>query len=215
MALVPGFRTTPGLVLQGGTSLLYMLLEQFLENGMDSIQGLREKLKGRVDFLRGDFTLASGKKSDFYFNGKTTTLRPDALNYAARIFIDMMRANKPDRVGGLTLGADALIGAVTAFSFDLGMPMEGFIVRKEPKGHGTGQWIEGPELKPGQRIAIIEDVVTTGGSAVKAIERVRESMPDVDIVGVYALVDRLDGGAEVLQGMGISLYSVFTKDDLM
>ena len=181
----------------------------------NDIPTLREKLKGRIDFLRGDFTLASGKKSDFYFNGKTTTLRPDALNYAARIFIDMMRKDKPDRIGGLTLGADALIGAITAFSFELNMPMEGFIVRKEPKAHGTGQWIEGPELKAGQRIAIVEDVVTTGGSAVKAIERVRESCPGANIIGVYALVDRLDGGREVMDKMGVKLESIFTKDDLM
>lgn len=182
---------------------------------MNDVSAMREKLKGRIDFLRGDFTLASGKKSDFYFNGKTTTLRPDALNYAARIFIEMMRPSRPDRVGGLTLGADALIGAVTAFSFDLDMPMEGFIVRKEPKAHGTGQWIEGPELLPGQRVAILEDVVTTGGSAVKAIERVRESRPDVHIVGVFALVDRLDGGREVLDKMNVPLFSIYTKDDLL
>lgn len=181
----------------------------------DTIPELREKLKGRIDFLRGDFTLASGKKSDFYFNGKTTTLRPDALNYCARIFLDMMRADKPDRIGGMTLGADALIGAITAFSFDLGMPMEGFIVRKEPKGHGTGQWIEGPELKAGQRVAIVEDVVTTGGSALKAIERVRETCPSVEIIGVYALVDRLDGGREVMEKAEVKLKSIFTKDDLM
>lgn len=182
---------------------------------MSDIASLREKLKGRIDFLRGDFTLASGKKSDFYINGKTTTLRPDALNYAARIFIEMMRPAAPDRVGGLTLGADALIGAITAFSFDLDMPMEGFIVRKETKGHGTGQWIEGPEIKPGQKIAIIEDVVTTGGSAVKAIERVRESAPDTVIVGVYALVDRLDGGGAALDALGIPLHAVFNKDELL
>ncbi len=93
--------------------------------------------------------------------------------------------------------------------------MEGFIVRKEPKAHGTGQWIEGPELLPGQRIAIMEDVVTTGGSAVKAIERVRESQPGAQIVGVFALVDRLDGGREALEKMGVSLASIFTKDDLL
>lgn len=182
---------------------------------MSDTASLREKLKGRIDFLRGDFTLASGKKSDFYINGKTTTLRPDALNYAARIFLDMMRPARPDRVGGLTLGADALIGAITAFSFDMGMPMEGFIVRKEVKEHGTGQGIEGPELKAGQRIAVIEDVVTTGGSAIKAIERVREAVPDANIVGVYALVDRLDGGREKLEAMGVPLMSIFTKDDLL
>ncbi len=180
-----------------------------------NIPELTEKLKGRIDFLRGDFTLASGKKSDFYINGKTTTLRPDALNYAARVFLDMMKGAKPNRVGGLTLGADALIGAITAFSFELGMPVEGFIVRKEMKDHGTGQGIEGPEILPGQRVAIIEDVVTTGGSAIKAIERVRAAQPEAVIVGVYALVDRLDGGREVLEKMGIPLHSVFTKDDLL
>ncbi|MDR0361078.1 MAG: orotate phosphoribosyltransferase [Planctomycetota bacterium] len=179
------------------------------------IAELREKLKPRIDCLWGDFTLASGRKSNFYFNGKTTTLRPDALNYAARIMIDMMRADKPDRVGGLTLGADALIGAITALSFDADMPMEGFIVRKEPKAHGTAQWIEGPELKPGQRIAIVEDVVTTGGSALKAVERVRVAQPGAEIIGVYALVDRLDGGGEVMAERGVKLSSIFTRDDLM
>lgn len=183
---------------------------------MDKDMGeLREKLKGKIDFLRGDFTLASGKKSDFYINGKTTTLRPDALNYAARIFMEMLRPARPDRVGGMTLGADALIGAITAFSFDLGMPVEGFIVRKEPKDHGASQWMEGPELKPGQRVAIIEDVVTTGGSSIKAIDRVLATCPEVNIVGVYALVDRLDGGEAALSERGIPLHSVFTKDDLV
>ncbi len=175
---------------------------------------MREKLKAKIDFLRGDFTLASGKKSDFYINGKTTTLRPDALNYAARLFLEMLREAKPDRVGGMTLGADALIGAITAFSFDLGMPVEGFIVRKEPKTHGASQWMEGPELKPGQRVAIIEDVVTTGGSSLKAIERVKVTCPEVEIVGVYALVDRLDGGGAALAKEGIPLHSLFTKDEL-
>lgn len=182
---------------------------------MTNIEELKKKLKPRIDFMRGDFTLASGKKSDFYFNGKTTTLRPDGLNYATRIFLELMRPARPDRVGGLTLGADALIGAITAMSFDAGMPVDGFIVRKEPKGHGTGQWIEGPEIREGQRIAIIEDVVTTGGSAIKAIERVRESLPSANIIGVYALVDRLDGGREALEKLNIPLTSIFTKDDLL
>ncbi|MCC8166679.1 MAG: orotate phosphoribosyltransferase [Planctomycetes bacterium] len=182
---------------------------------MDSIPTMREKLKKRIDFLRGDFTLASGKKSDFYINGKTTTLRPDALNYAARIFLDMMRQDEADRVGGLTLGADALIGAITALSFDVGRPVEGFSVRNEPHGHGTGQRIEGPDSAAGAKIIIIEDVVTTGGSAIKAIERVRESAPEAKIIGVYALVDRLDGGEQALREYEIPLKSIFTKDDLV
>lgn len=175
----------------------------------------RDLLRSRIDFLRGDFTLASGKKSDFYINGKTTTLRPDALYAAARIILDMLQGQSVDRVGGMTLGADALIGAVTALSYEQGTPYEGFIVRKEPKGHGTGQWIEGPELKAGQRVAILEDVVTTGGSSIQAIDRVLETCPDVQIAGVWVLVDRLDGAEAVLAERGYALHSIFTKDDLV
>ena len=180
-----------------------------------SYEELKRLLKPRIDFLRGDFTLASGKKSDFYINGKTTTLRPDALNYAARLFLMLMKEAKPDRVGGLTLGADALIGAITCLSFDLDCPVEGFIVRKEPKTHGTAQWIEGPPVLDGQRVAIIEDVVTTGQSALKAVERVRLTAPAANIIGVYALVDRLDGGEACLKEAGLPLYSLFTKDELL
>lgn len=174
----------------------------------------KKRLRPQIDFLRGDFTLASGKKSDFYINGKTTTLRPEALNLAARIFIDEIRKSPATRVGGMTLGADALIGAIVALSFDAGVPYTGFIVRKEPKGHGTGQWIEGPELKAGDKVAIIEDVVTTGGSSLQAIDRVLETCPGAVIVGVYALVDRQDGGREALAARGYPLFSVFTKDEL-
>ena len=175
---------------------------------------LKIRLKPRVDFLRGDFTLASGRKSDFYINGKTTTLRPDALNYAARLFLFLMADARPDRVGGLTLGADALVGAVTCLSFETERPLEGFIVRKEPKSHGTAQWIEGPELRPGQRVAVVEDVVTTGGSALKAVERIRLAQPLAVVVGVYAMVDRLDGGREALAREGLPLRSIFTRDEL-
>lgn len=182
---------------------------------MSNIEDMKQRLKKQIDFLRGDFTLASGKKSDFYINGKTTTLRPEALNLTAKIFLELMRADRPDRVGGMTLGADAMIGAITAFSWDQGTPYEGFIVRKEPKGHGTGQWIEGPELKAGQRIAVIEDVVTTGGSALQAVERIRQTQPDCRIVGVWALVDRLDGGREAMERAGLKLTAVFTKDELI
>ncbi len=179
------------------------------------IQEWKEKLKTQIDFLRGDFTLASGKKSDFYFNGKTSTLRPLGLNLTAKLLLEMLKDKGINRVGGMTLGADAMIGAVVALSFDDGTPYEGFIVRKEPKGHGTGQWIEGPELKPGDKVAILEDVVTTGGSSIKAIDRVLETCPEVEIVGVFALVDRLDGGEAALAEKGYKLYSIFTKDDLL
>lgn len=182
----------------------------------EEIAALRDMLRGRIDFLQGDFTLASGKKSDFYINGKTTTLRPDALYAAARLMLADMARAAPDRVGGLTLGADALIGAITCLSHLTGQSLEGFIVRKEAKSYGTAQWIEGPPLQSGQRVAIIEDVVTTGKSALKAIDRVRRSCPDAVIVGVWALVDRLAGGAQALAAAGdYPIASLFTKRDLL
>jgi len=176
---------------------------------------LREDLRARIDFLRGDFTLSSGKKSDFYFNGKTTTLRPDALYCAARLLLWRMAASAPNRAGGLTLGADALTGAVVCLSHATGQNYEGFIVRKEPKNHGSLQWIEGPEIKPGDRVAIIEDVITTGASSLRVVERVLQVCPEAVIVGVFALVDRQDGGEEALRAAGIPLASIFTKDDLL
>ncbi len=182
---------------------------------MADIERLRTRLRPQIDFLRGEFTLASGKKSDFYINGKTTTLRPEALNLAARIFLELLRPDRPDRVGGMTLGADALIGAIVALSFDAGNPYTGFIVRKEAKSHGTCQWIEGPELNAGERVAVLEDVITTGGSALKAVERIRAAQPECHITGVYALVDRLDGGREALERKGLALRSIFTKNDLL
>jgi orotate phosphoribosyltransferase len=181
---------------------------------MTALEERKARLGPQIDFLRGDFTLASGKKSDFYINGKTTTLRPEALNLAARIFLELLAPAAPDRVGGMTLGADALIGAIVALSHDAGTPYEGFIVRKEAKGHGTGQWIEGPELRAGQRVAILEDVVTTGGSALASVERVRAAQPECEVVGVWALVDRLDGGREALEAADLPLTSIFTKDEL-
>ncbi len=181
---------------------------------MDSANDLKKRLAPLVDCLRGNFTLASGKQSDFYFNGKTTTLRPEALNLAARLFLDLIAPEKVDRVGGLTLGADALVGAITALSWEVGRPVEGFIVRKEPKGHGTGQWIEGPEIKAGARVAVVEDVVTSGGSSLKTVERIKAVQPDCTIVGVYTLVDREEGGCEALAAAGLPLKSVFTKAEL-
>lgn len=175
---------------------------------------LRETLRRRIDFLRGDFTLASGKKSDFYINGKTTTLRPDALYAAARLMLASMAPERPDRAGGMTLGADALTGALTALSHLTGQGLEGFIVRKEPKGHGTGQWMEGPPLAPGARVAVVEDVVTTGKSALEAVDRIRQERPEAVVLGVWALVDRLDGGAEALRAAGLPLRALFTKEEL-
>lgn len=179
-----------------------------------SLPEIKKTLLPHIDFLRGDFTLSSGKKSDFYINGKTTTLKPQALCLAAQAFLLNMAPMNISRVGGLTLGADALVGAITALSYLHGAPKTGFIVRKEAKGHGTSQAIEGPALAPGERIIVIEDVVTTGGSALQAVEKIRLACPQADIVSVFALVDREDGGEAALAAAGLSLWSLFTKTEL-
>lgn len=140
-----------------------------------------------------DITLASGKRSTFYINGKKVTLHPEGLYLTAMLMLDRLRAF-PDvtAVGGLTIGADPIASAVAALSWTTGQNLAAFLVRKEAKGHGTGSRIEG-ELAAGQRVAIVEDTVTTGGSARKAIEAVREV--GAEPVVVLAVADREDEDA--------------------
>ena len=117
-------------------------------------------------------------------------------------------------VGGLTLGADPLATATSVASFLAGRPLHAFIVRKEPKGHGTGQWIEGRKTIPdGSRVIVLEDVVTTGGSALRAIERCRAER--LEVVACLALVDRLEGGREAIEATGVPLRPLFTRKDFL
>jgi orotate phosphoribosyltransferase len=140
-----------------------------------------------------DITLASGKKSTFYIDGKKVTLHPEGLWLIARLLLDVL-AGEPriTAVGGLTLGADPIASAVAALSHETGQNLKAFLVRKEPKDHGTGSRIEG-ELEPGEQVAIVEDTVTTGASARKAIDAVRAAgaVPAL----VLAIADREDPDA--------------------
>lgn len=144
-----------------------------------------------------DITLASGKRSTFYINGKAITLHPEGLWLMARLMLEQLRG-LPDvtAVGGLTLGADPMAAAICALSHETGQRLEAFLVRKEAKGHGTGSRIEG-SLHRGQKVAILEDTVTTGGSARKAIDAVREA--GAEPVVVLALADREDPDAEAFR----------------
>jgi len=144
-----------------------------------------------------DITLASGKKSDFYINGKRVTLHPEGLWLIGRLLLEELK-NWPEvtAVGGLTLGADPMASAVAALSHETGQDLGAFLVRKESKGHGTGSRIEG-ELEQGQQVAILEDTVTTGGSARKAISAVLEAGA-VPVV-VLAIADREDPDAEAFR----------------
>ena len=141
-----------------------------------------------------DVVLASGKRSDFYIKGKEITLHPEGLYLLARLILEDLKQH-PDvsAVGGLTMGADPMAAAVAALSYETGQNLNAFLVRKEPKGHGVGSQIEG-DLREGEKVAIIEDTVTTGGSAKKAIDAVLEV--GADPVVVMAIADREDPDAD-------------------
>jgi orotate phosphoribosyltransferase len=145
----------------------------------------------------GDFTLASGKKSSFYFDSKRTTLLPEGAYLVAREILRVIRERgiEADAIGGLTLGADPIVCPVAALSHIEGPALRAFIVRKEAKGHGTDRRIEG-SLAPGSRVVIVDDVVTTAGSTLQAIEAAESAGHRV--VAVLCLVDREQGGGERL-----------------
>ncbi len=145
----------------------------------------------------GDFTLASGRKSNFYFDSKKTTLRPEGAYLVAAEMLQVLSEKRinADAVGGLTLGADPIVCPIAALSHTIGSPLRAFIVRKEAKEHGTTRQIEG-DLEPASRVVVVDDVVTTGGSTLKAIEAAEGAGHEV--VAVLCIVDREQGGAEAL-----------------
>lgn len=161
---------------------------------------------------KGEFTLTSGKKSNYYINGKLTTLDARGAYLVARIFLAMIADDVPDAIGGLTLGADPVIGAMLSLAGLEDLKLKGFIVRKEAKGHGTRSQVEGP-LSGNERVAVIEDVVTTGGSSLKAIKALKEL--GCSVTRVLAIVDREEGGRQNLASEGYRLESVFTARELL
>jgi orotate phosphoribosyltransferase len=174
------------------------------------------ELLRRLSFERRKVVLASGKESDFYVDCKRTALTAEGHALVGRCLFDRVRRLRPlvRGVGGLTLGADPLASAIALTSFLEGEPVDAFIVRKEPKGHGTGQWIEGRTTIPdGSRVAVLEDVVTTGGSALKAIERCRAER--LEVVGCIALVDRREGGREAIEAAGVPVDALFAREDFL
>jgi len=159
----------------------------------------------------GDFTLASGKKSSYYLDGKQVTLDPHGSKLIAEGILDLLaEADMPDAIGGMSIGADPITSAVVTMSAVRDTPLLGFMVRKEAKGHGTNQYIEGP-VRPGQKVVIVEDVVTTGGSSLLAIERAEAF--GLKVEGVIAIVDRLEGGREAFAQRGYPLRTLLTIRD--
>jgi orotate phosphoribosyltransferase len=178
----------------------------------------REKLRKLVrerSYREGRFTLASGQVSDFYVDLKATTLHPDGAYLIGRLAVEVVREAglQIQGVGGLTLGADPIATAVSLAAREAGSCWPAYIVRKEPKDHGTSKYIEGSEnLPPGAKVLVLEDVVTTGGSSVKAIERLRAAGYHPE--AVLTVVDREQGGAEVFSKLGVRFLSLLTLTEI-
>ncbi|MDD5722240.1 MAG: orotate phosphoribosyltransferase [Syntrophales bacterium] len=159
------------------------------------------------------FTLASGKQSNFYFNCKPTTLDPEGMNLIGNIIFDMLEDSDISAIGGLTLGADPMANAVSVISYQRNHPIKAFIVRKDVKGHGTRSMVEG-NVREGERVAILDDVITTGKSTLIAIERAREAGLIVD--RVITLIDREEEqGRENIEKQVKRVESIFTRTDIM
>lgn len=164
-----------------------------------------------VAYKEGDFTLSSGKKSDYYINGKQVTLHAQGGLLVARVLLSMLPAGTVG-VGGLTLGADPMVSAVSVAGAYENKPVTPLIIRKEAKGHGTRAYIEGPTLPAGSPIVILEDVVTTGASAMKAVERLRDAGYVVN--DILALVDRQQGGEALYAQEGLTFRPIFTIPEI-
>jgi orotate phosphoribosyltransferase len=165
----------------------------------------------KLAYKEGDFVLSSGQKSTYYINGKQVTLHPEGAVATARILLAMLPSDT-DAVAGLTLGADPIVSAVSVVSVYEGKSIPALIIRKEAKGHGTQAYIEGATLQPGAKVVVLEDVVTTGQSAMKAVERLRAAGYSVD--RVLTLVDREQGGADFYTSQKLHFEAVFTIRDL-
>ena len=158
----------------------------------------------------GDFTLASGKKSSYYLDGKQITLDALGLRLVSQGLLELSQDLKYVAVGGMSIGADPIIGGMLAISSLTNKSLHGFLVRKESKGHGTNQYIEGP-VDAGQKVLIVEDVVTTGGSSLLAVERAREY--GLEVIGVVGIIDRMQGGAQNFAEHQLPFRTLLTIQD--
>lgn len=179
-------------------------------SGPEARTALLQLLAERA-YRRGSFTLASGRTSEHYVNCKPVSLSGPGLAMLGALMLEQVEPAAL-AVAGLTLGADPLVSAVALQAALAGRSLDALIVRKEAKGHGTGAWLEGPLPPAGSRITVLEDVVTTGGSALKAVNQLCEAGYVVD--QVVAIVDRQEGGSEAMAAAGLTLRSLFLLEEV-
>ncbi len=159
--------------------------------------------------LHGEFTLSSGLKSSYYFDGRLVTLWPEGAYLIGKKIFDILQGVGVEAVGGMTMGADPMVSAVAVVSHLEGKPIPAFIVRADTKGHGTQKRIEGP-LKKGSKVAIVDDVITTGGSVLRAIEAVEAE--GCQVVKVVVLLDRHQGGSDEIRRRGYDFQAILSAD---
>jgi len=177
---------------------------------------MRERLKQILvekSVITGrEFKLASGKTSNFYVDARITILYPEGAYLCGKIFLNMLKEFDIDAVGGYSIGADPIVTSIAIFSYMENKPLPAFIIRKEEKSHGTGKIIEGNFPKDG-KIALLEDVVTSGGSILRGVEQVEKHGGKVEVI--MAVLDREEGGREKIEGKGYKFFSIFTKKDFI
>ena len=178
----------------------------------------RNRLKGLLlqhSVLRGDFVLASGKRSSVYVDCRLTTLRGEAMPLIGRLMLELFRNRgwQPEAVGGLTMGADPVACAVARESQSTSKLVDAFVVRKAAKGHGRKRFVEGLAKPEGVRCVVLDDVCTTGGSTVRAIQRARAA--GMKVLGACCMVDREQGAAEAMAEVGLEFDSIFTMSELL
>ncbi|MDL2315764.1 orotate phosphoribosyltransferase [Desulfovibrio sp. OttesenSCG-928-A18] len=166
-------------------------------------------------YMEGDFTLSSGRKSDYYFDCRQSSLNPEGAWLIGSIFLEMLLGLNIDAVAGMTMGADPLVTATSVVAFHKGIPLPALIVRKEAKGHGTASAVEGlANVGKGARVIVLEDVVSTGGSVLKACKRVTEA--GLLVAGVFCILNREEAGSkEAFAAAGHELRSIFTRPELV
>ena len=181
----------------------------------DTWRALMRLIRER-SFGRGKIKLASGRESDFYFDMKPTMLHPAGAAWLAELTLDAVRELDVDAIGGLEMGAVPLAATAAAFSHLRGRPLTAFFVRKRPKEHGAQKLVEGlpkGETLAGRKVVIVEDVATTGGSAIQAVKAVRDEGATIALV--LTMVDRQEGAAEVFAAEGIPFRALFTAEDFL
>ncbi len=176
----------------------------------------RERLKlilKENSILLGKFKLSSGKESNYYIDARLTTLHPEGVYLVGKIFLDVIsKDSEIQAVGGPSIGADPIVGSILSLSYQSGYPLRGFLLRKEEKKHGAGNLIEG-NLRLGDKVAIVEDVATTGGSILKAIDAAKGA--GTVVKKVLVIVDREEGARKTIEKMGYEFFSIFTIGELL